>query len=102
MFTKQRRALRMTLAAVTLAGSALTVTAVGAAPAFAGTAPSCVRSYTYNSGHSVRVTNNCTRAYRVKAIWAYATDSPCTYLSPNHYFTSDKSWPARFDGVNLC
>ena len=102
MFMRQRRALRMTLAAVTIAGSAAVVGVVGAPPALATSAPSCVVPTVTDGGHTVKATNTCRYAYRVKIVWAYATDSPCTYLSPNHYFTDHKGWPARFDGLVLC
>lgn len=95
-----RRAAALSAALALTAGMS-----VAAAPAaFAGTAPSCISTSVRDGSASdtVTVTNNCNSAYRLKVIWAYDTDGPCTYTPSGYYFTSTRAYPARFDGVVTC
>lgn len=53
-------------------------------------------------GRTARVYNWCNTRKHVKVIWAFASDSACTGLKPDHVLTSKRSFPARFDGVKTC
>lgn len=54
------------------------------------------------NGRTARVYNWCSTTKYVKVIWAFASDSACTGLRPDHVLTSERSFPARFDGVQIC
>ena len=73
-------------------------------PAQAASAPSCLKATVqdYKRYDAVSVYNGCDRGYNVKVVWAYETDD-CQYASAG--FTtvrSERQFPARFDGLELC
>ena len=76
---------------------------VGAAPASATTAPSCVRASTHshwNTNH-VHVWNGCSSYQRVKVILAWYGDSGCIGLYPGESYTHSHQ-AGRFDRLDRC
>lgn len=90
------------LATIGTATASLSI--AGMIPPAQSAVPTCVQTRLSDGRFSdtVTVTNRCSTTQRVKALWAFGTDSPCYQLRPNYYFTSTRSYPARFDGLRAC
>lgn len=50
----------------------------------------------------VDVKNNCSTTQRVKAIWAWSSDSSCNTLRPGQSFRDSSGIAAEFDGLRKC
>ncbi len=50
----------------------------------------------------VDVKNNCSSTQRVKAIWAWSSDSSCNTLRPGQSFRDSSGVAAVFDGLRKC
>ncbi len=83
----------------------LTLVAAPVVPAQAASVPSCVKAKVsdYKRYDVVKVSNTCDTSYRIKVIWAHETDSQCEFLYARYgTMTSERQWPARFDGLKFC
>jgi hypothetical protein len=73
------------------------------AVAAATTAPSCItRTNWTDTVRRVRLTNGCGRAYNLKVIWNYATDSACFTLANGATVTKTHFLSATYDKTVLC
>ena len=99
----------MSITKRTIGGAAAVMTAftlaMAALPASAASPPSCLKVSVDDNRRSdtVTVRNTCSTPYAVKVIWAHETDSQCEYLAADiDSFSSERNWPARYDGLKLC
>ncbi len=94
-----------TVGGAAAAMAVFTLTMAPVLPASAASAPSCLKVSVDDNRRSdtVTVRNTCDDSYDVKVIWAHETDSACTFTLA-HYgkFSSERNWPARYDGLKLC
>lgn len=80
------------------------IAAVMAVPAIAAASPaqagmSCVKTYV-SYGHTkmgtpvtyLRIVNGCSYGQRLKAVWDFASDGPCTSFKAGQGFTFSKMW----------
>lgn len=92
-------------AAATSAFAAALIATVGAAPAYAGTAPSCVA--VWSTQGTVTQTgyarNDCSSNVRVKISWNFGADGSCRTLGPGQWMSSKVAIvPRVFNGADNC
>jgi hypothetical protein len=96
---------RRVLAAAVLATAAVSTSmVVGAGPASAKAAPTCLDFSLDDSGasDSLWVYNACGRTVHYNVVLAFATDFPCTSIRANHQQHYSWFYPGRFDGLKSC
>ncbi|AUX22390.1 uncharacterized protein SOCEGT47_028910 [Sorangium cellulosum] len=67
-------------------------------------APSCITTWVDDGSltDTAYARNDCGSQQRIKILWAFDTDGPCTTVSPGGTIWSRRAYPARFDGVDSC
>ena len=96
---------KRTLGGAAAAIAAFTLATSPVLPASAASVPSCLKVSVDDNRRSdtVTVRNTCHTPQSVKIIWAHETDSQCEYLAADiDSFSSERNWPARYDGLKLC
>jgi hypothetical protein len=79
-------------------------TLFGARAAPRTSAPSCITTWVDDGSltDTAYARNDCGSQQRIKILWAFDTDGPCTTVSPGGTIWSRRAYPARFDGVDSC
>ena len=94
---------RVRAAATVLAG--FTLVSLPVVPAQAASVPSCVKATVsdYKRYDGVNVKNTCKKSYDIKVVWAHETDSQCEHLPAGYgSMYSERTFPARYDGLKFC
>lgn len=92
-------------AAATSAFAAALIATVGASPAYAGNAPSCVA--VWSTQGTVTQTgyarNDCSSSVRIKISWNFGADGSCQTVNPGGWISSKVAIvPRVFNGADTC
>ncbi|MEU1276861.1 hypothetical protein [Streptomyces sp. NPDC005805] len=96
------RALTGTLMTAALLGTGLAGAAT--APAYAASAPSCVKTANFNTASewTVQVRNNCSSTKKIKVIMRLGKDSPCVSLKKGEYYYWRNTGLGTWKSTNSC